>query len=421
MDVLTRPQTVPMRPRRPRRRWWLLVWPALIIALLYWWWQSQPRSYHQVARSTTASITLIPCRQGYLTIETGDAYVLRDWVTGKEKWRVPRPAPGHIAFAYGVTWSIGEQGDVFATAVDSSFGMQVTFWRDGRRISTQPVFMKYPKARFGLQVLNDGRVMAWSCAPGAPALLLRNGTVVTSGLLLPKARRVQKVSVAPDGSLAIIQSDTGSTAAALSIRGSRIVATPTRLTDSAPASSLYPPYGDAPAMLVKEHFFSDDMTLRTRHGLVPGHAGWSTDTITPGGAWLYQSKGTRSRAIAPATGDQWSFTVPGDLFGGDVTMDGRWALTHFGLGEKAPVSRVTKLLREIPGFNKVPDPSDRNFLGLYERPGKLRAILPLDIDKWAPDITEENSWWFPSPDGHGYVISIFDMMRDKGTCVLFRW
>ena len=57
--------------------------------------------------------------------------------------------------------------------------------------------------------------------------------------------------------------------------------------------------------------------------------GWEADTVTPGGVYLLQTKGPRSRVYAPSTGEQWSYYAGEDNRGGDATMDGRYALSYF--------------------------------------------------------------------------------------------
>ncbi len=421
MDVTTHPSISPAK--RPRRRWWRLLFPLALLLLIGWWWSTLPKSYHRVARSTTAHITLVPCRQGYLTIEAGDAFVLRDWTTGAEKWRVRSTVSSSaMADACGDLWSIGEHGDVFATNEWHRQGTRVTIWRDGVQIFHRMMLTQTRNCEYGIRVLNDNRVMVWSQDPNNAAVLIDGTKIAARGNLEPRTSGLPFgwVMVAPDGRHAATMIFPATHTAAVTIRDDRILTTKRTVLSAPISTESYPPYGAIPDLLCGGRFLSDGKIYGIG-GPLPGHGKWATDTITPGGVWVFQSQGKQGRVYAPSTGDQWTLTTPGPCQGGDATMDGRWALAHFSPGQDAAVSRLVEALQQIPGLENFPNPANADFLGLYERPGKLRALLKVDIDNWVSDLdlSVENYWWFPSPDGHGYVINIFDGTR--GACVLFRW
>ncbi len=60
-----------------------------------------------------------------------------------------------------------------------------------------------------------------------------------------------------------------------------------------------------------------------------------------------------------------------------------------------------------------------DILALYERPGHLRAVLPLNIYYWWGRQMPYECWWYPSPDGHAIAITMIGGFRSK--CLLFRW
>ena len=101
------------------------------------------------------------------------------------------------------------------------------------------------------------------------------------------------------------------------------------------------------------------------------------------------------RVLLPSTGKYWEFRPPATL-GGDVTDDGRFVMLWC---RRQIPEGMQPLLRLFPHAG------DGEYVAIYERPGKLRAVLRR---------VNFNSWWI-SPDGHAIAVSDFSQVR------LYRW
>lgn len=400
-----------------------LILLGILAALWAAWWHGQPKTYHLVARSTTADIALIPCRDGYLTQEGGNDFVLRDWVKGRERWRV------HTGYklttgTYGPYWSVGEVGDIFAAIIPMAhYTPRVQVWRNGALIFDQVIDeLHSPKGGYRIRVLNDGRVVVWQVTqPGNPAVVIQDGAIIARGNLT-WTTHVGLSYVAPDGSFSVAPYKNGFLYAPLTIRDGRLIAAP-RYNPHAylRGPCCYPLYGIEAPQLAHGMLLTPNDKIYGPDGVLPGKGKWATSTITPGGEYLLQTDGARSRVYAPTTGDEWSYAIKNGNLGGDVTMDGRYALAYFKPTPPRAITRVSALLRGVPDLGRaIPNTDNLVYIALYERPGTLRALMRVDPAKWHPGFTEDTiSWWFPSPDGHGYVINMHD--GNTGECILFRW
>jgi hypothetical protein len=422
MDATTHPQPVQTTPpRRTFRGRPFLITLAVLTLLGAAWWYSQPKSYHYIAHSSPVEVTLIPCQDGYLTQEKA-GWVLRDWVTGKDHWRVV-PAPDHpkMARMAAVTSpipNVGMRGDICAAISAQPTGARLQVWRNGA-ITFDKHISGWTGRIFYIRVLNDGRVIAWQQrAPRCPAVVVQDGKIVARGTL--PFHKDGRTFVAPDGQFAAVnKSGVGVVYAPITIANGILTAKETLIKSVYIGADRYPPYYEEGELLVAGQTLIADDFLGPKGRIASD--GWSTDTITPGGVYLLQSKGPRSRVYAPSTGKNWSYRVGDGNRGGDATMDGRCALAYFTPSFPPQAIRLIELLRQIPGVGRAfPDPSGTTYIALYERPGKLRAQLRINQEAWWPEHGfDATSWWFPSPDGRAFVVN---MESGSGCrCVLFRW
>jgi len=405
---------------------------AILGVIGYFWWQSQPKSYRLIASSDTAAVTLIPCKDGYLTQEKS-AWVLRAWETGKERWRVKRPAY-HLPTGTNEVWSIGQQGDVFALITPTKDGAVLRCWKNGQPTFTQrfsawraSLRVLNPDSRPGVRdladslrarVLNDGRVIAWAeQPPRCPAAVVRGGSLIARGTL--PFRKGHSTFVAPDGQFAAVTNGVATVYAPLAITDGQLTAAETRIAGCNFTNGKTPPYYEEADLLAAGQGLTESGAIFDASGPKPSD-GWEADTVTPGGVYLLQTKGPRSRVYAPSTGEQWSYYAGEDNRGGDATMDGRYALSYFTPDFAPQAARLLQWLSRIPGVGEaLPDPYTGH-AGLYERPGRLRALLRIDLERWWPGHDVGSYWWFPSPDGRAIAINL-ESYGGGARCLLFRW
>ncbi len=142
--------------------------------------------------------------------------------------------------------------------------------------------------------------------------------------------------------------------------------------------------------------------------------GWQHETIAPGGMFTVEHQHNLVRVYSPVTGQSWAFAAPGELLGGDATSDGQYALAWY---RKRLGNNLRRMLARVP---QIAPFFSHDVLALYQRPGHLRAELPIDIHAWWNQATAPENWWeYPSPDGHAVA---FNIAGSPGcTCLLFRW
>ncbi|OPZ88015.1 MAG: hypothetical protein BWY76_00172 [bacterium ADurb.Bin429] len=405
-------------PRSPRRINGVRLFSILIpLALIgYFWWQSQPKSYRLIATSDTAAVTLIPCQDGYLTQEKS-GWVLRDWESGKERWQVGLQKTDLSPNAHPA-WSIGRRGDVFVMFLPASSGPLLQIWKNGRLTFKTTLSTWKGNQNVRDRVLNDGRVIAWTeQPPRCPAVVVEDEKIIAHGTL--PYREGHRTFVAPDGSFAVVNDASDIIYTPITIADGSLTATEIPLKGVNVSVEKYPPYYEEGDLLVAGQGLTESGVIFEGKG-PKSSGGWETDTVTPGGVYLLQTKGPRSRVYAPSTGEQWSYYAGEDNRGGDATMDGRYALSYFTPDFSPQAARLLQWLIQIPGVgDALPDPYTGH-AGLYERPGRLRALLRIDLERWWPSHDVGSYWWFPSPDGRAIVVNL-ESYDGGARCLLFRW
>lgn len=412
-----RPPRPPLDPRRKRRlvRIITLVLALALVAGGIWWWL-QPRAYHLVGQFRSGDVTIIPCTQGFFLRESLNSFVLRDWRSGKICWQAMSARPMSAELMYAVS----SNGRFFAVLTDYAPHARLQIWDNGTlicdRIMTQ-------LTSFGnhLKALDDGRVFVWMSRrwnyepTPTPALLLHGDQVVASGQVLDS----MLAAMSPDGQVMMAPYGLGFEYAAIRVQGKRIaVAQRYRGNDPINLQVMN-------GFCLDSNLFAGGILLAKDGALYQAAgkkfvaSGWTNESVAPGGKYTYQHRGAQARVYSPVSGDNWTFNVPGRQQGGDATENGRFALAwyHRGTGR-----RPTPYADGIPWMsNPFSNYRSRETLALYERPGKLRAILPLRIHTWwhDPSSPPEAWWWYPSPDGHSIVINIAGNNGSK--CLLFRW
>lgn len=451
LSPLTRP---PIDWRRARKITWItfiIILGAMLCTglLLYGiWYATRPPGYRLIALITTHDRcdALIPCRNGFLFQEQEDFFALHDWEHGKINWQVTLQPPAVSAVSHSGRFfaSISDDGHLRVWdngSLISTSDLKQTFpiysqkpmrGKDGRIIQRPYRIFKYSN-RVNMQVLDDGRVFMWPLQQvellrDTPLTLLQNGRVIAKQY----GRNIghdEQFIISPDGnSVCTLHYSSQSRElefhyAALEMKDGRI--------------SL-----------------SDQSQTAQQNGILPWF--WelysSDGSVAPTGAiyrstdWKYLNPDsfnfTFTRFIYDCTGvsgfcyavplqgeldiknkipipspltENWAVQLPGlSSYEVSFTPDGRYALIYRGPQQESfPWSLRGKCFFLANGSN------GRGTLMLYERPGRLRAVLRgvnyQEFDRLY-------SWQFyPSPDGHALVTLLPNKSHLGNTCLLYRW
>ena len=418
--------------RSPARRW--VRWAVLVsafVALAIWWWL--PRRYHPVGRYAAYDANLLPCASGFFVREGVGQFALRDWRDGAVRWRVRVPAPNFVGrhtpnpSLCGHLFSVSPDGRTFAALILQGARTRVQTWREDRRVSdfALPNFPPYPSF---VRALDSGRVFVWTWGQAVnPVVAIEDGVIVARGSVPDAA------TIAPDGSAVLSYCQPDFVYSPLLIeRGQILLPQRREIADGIIARVGFTGLGmeDAYLYSVGAAQFADGIVMTNAGAIYHPLSGdepaaeWRHTTISPAGVYTVQDNGMETRMFSPVTGDAWQFTVRGRYQGGDATDDGRYALVDY-LRNRPELPRwVEQVVRKAPWLGRfVPDASWECLL-LYERPGNVRALLPLhrsgNRPLWegggAPLPLET---WCPSPDGHS--LAAIGYGRRGRECLLFRW
>lgn len=400
-------------PAPPARRfpWWLLGL-LLLAALVGVWLLMQPKSYHYVASYKAYDRTLAPCTSGFLLRESLNTFVLRDW-HGHERWRVTsaKPVPiKNVEEEYYLNYYVSPNGHIFAVIAANGQRMSMQVWQDGRK--TTEIHTKADADVFSPNVrpLDDGRVFAWYRTVRAGRktifMLIRQGRIIARD-----SARIINFHMSPDGTV-VAGNSLGTSYASLRVEKDSIVLGKPQKTAGSLQMESRPIHGGESALFAEVYVLATDGTVHGPKGLVSASKGWEHDTIAPGGRYTLEQRGEQSRVFSPKTGMSWSFTVKGENYGGDATPDGRFALAYFRPGEAAWAKQV----RKVPWLNEHVSTDNGQVIALYERPGRLRAVVPKkEIDRWWNNSFE--TWWYPGDNGRA-VVNIRDLGKSWESVLL---
>lgn len=417
-------------PGKQRARWWQwLLLPALALVLC-WWYFGRIGSYHLVMSFPTQAVTLIPAQTGFLTHDSADSFVLRDW-SGKQRWSVKTPLPmfsqGQAGnrMGFGSTYALSPDGHVFAAVTVMSQAMQAQVWRDGQAESHLqiPVHGMPPRILFA-RVLNSGRLFTWYTSgnqrrplqilspQATPVWVIEKDQVIATGSLLSHSL------IAADGGMLLWQAQNNLTAADLRVSGSQIVLH-NRFT-----------IRDSDGLDISVSGFQHDIamfdggTLLSSRGAVYHHGilqhamdGWEHEEIAPGGQFTLQHRENHVRILSPADEKSWEFTVRNTVMGGDATQDGRHAFVWCGSESSESLG---ELFRRSPYLERFIGEPSFGYLMLYQYPGRRVAIFRQRLNYWWPGAAAaEQEVWYPSPDGRTIAMTI--ATRSGCRCFLFKY
>jgi len=400
-DLLT---DASIRPASRRKGWIAaLVVAALLALLLAAGTGRRAKPYRQVARYPIAKQTrdalmthdasrmlgalgILPCADGFCLREAEYLFVLRDWATGEERWRVTTPTPrmtatGPYRWNRAFAPAVSPDGRVLAAALADDARLRVHTWRDGRQqgeanialsallgnpIRSSPVMAPVMVAGLTACAMDDGRSFVTLHIAQTAYLLL-----IDAGGVSARYAGAGEIRLAPDGASAVVDN---ARLVKLAVQGATI-----RLTDEVwlpvDQGNWYACAGGT-AVSDAGHIYrlAGQPTLPEK--------GWQVATITTSKRFALAYRAQQSRVLEVATGQSWTIDVPRENYSGDATEDGQHLLATFHAGV-------------------------RGYIALYRHPGRLLAWMRLDQ-------LEVNSWW-PSPDGRSVALTTAQ------ECLLYRY
>lgn len=419
----------------------------LAVAALY---RSERVPEFRLIACVPASDALARCDAGLLLAEGYSRLVLRDW-QGQAAWFVPlpepdltgRPAPASSPLPLQRGWiaAVGKEGDLLAVVTAEGRATGLTVFSSGRRIFSRlfPWRDDYP----GLAIFHD-RVFLWgrSSAP-APIAVVEKSRLLAQGIL--PWRGIQftpggAIAVAPDkssrycqyhGYHCVLRAHYG----LMSVADGRVAITGARLLSGVfsvhqePQSLSGVSDPGYPRILDEQLLFTGGIIL-SLDGKRFGPQGAMDPWPTLGGSWQ-QSRSWISytpgqdayphEVIAAATGERWPLPVPG-CYPRYVADDG-----HFLLIDSMPHRDGLADLWWECGHSELTSPTgrgqERRYLGVLERPGTWRAVLPIatDIEDYWPQGSSRYGVCWPvlSPDGQFLTLIGLDRRRGGAACALF--
>jgi len=408
------------------RRAWLIALvvlaPLLVLAGCWWCWHLP--NYHLVGRYPIQDYSLLACTDGFYTRESPGQFVFRDW-NGQERWRLataatpppgqhatPRVFPGvRLRTPSSLSYAASPDGHVFAAVMGAGMRTRVQVWRDGRPtgdlLLPEP-FLMVPQR--WVHALDNGRVYVWENAFDWPLVAIDNGRIVASGHF--PALGV----ISPDGSVVATQTGAGFTYATLTVHEGSIHITPRYTGIGALSIMRLPELTLNSSLFTGGYLLTQDGAVYNAAGRVSAANAWRHEALAPGQRYTLQFDETHSRVYSPVTGDAWTYAVSGVNKGGDATSDGRFALAYC-TAHIPP--HLMNLLLGMPMLSDMFKRLSLDYLALYERPGRLRAVLRLDLLNRVPHLTRiDDYWWFPSPDGHTIAMTV---TGNTSECLVFRW
>ena len=420
----------PPRFRRLRiRRLALVLAAAVLIAGGIRW--ALPARFRLIDEFSLAGYSLHAGERGFLMLTGKHQYEMRDW-DGELLYSLQRPEADLKGWssqqAVESTISPGAlspSGRYVACAVPAGRGARIRVWRDGTPVAEASItFNRMPFDKDGyrfaeLRVDDAGRVLYWitPCQSGAdppkPASLIY---LIEGGRLVARGELPRGVNLSSDWTTVV----KGGTLGELAIAGGRIT-----LLEHAAHPSLRgaTPLDGGVAITREGEIYDRSGRLSGRDGGGFKYASW---LVTPS-RYVAGYQQQRVRLLAPASGDGWTVTLPGECVAADVTGDGRYAVMVY---EPDVTIAITNYLGQYPDTDWWLERLSRSYVRLYDRQGRCRArmVSPIKICHiiTSGETSGTHSVWeaipLLSPDGRRLLIMSLDLHGEDSLRVqLYRW
>lgn len=386
------PDTAITTPTRSRRRLTRLAWLLVALALGWWWVVTRPKPLRLAAcvplETTTASVELQSVADGVLVLDkpADSAASARlsaaryDW-QGNRRWRIALPDAALTGWTIPPSTpcravAASPDGRIVASICPVKPGqLLLASWRDGAELGRVALaagdFHTVTNWPFlSLQAMDDGRVLVYqSFARVSPLVLAQGNRLLARGehaITAPSATEQYARVFSPDGGTLVAASFDAANLPT-PFEYDTLAVDGVRLTVAVNYPGVFPsgPY----QVLDGGLFITPDGVIYDSHGEAYRHGAWDTEVgAHPARARVVsQRKENQMQVFNPVTHNAWAI-APGDWITA-LSADGRYALaTHRG------ASGLQSLLagRQRP-------PGVPYTLRLFERPGWLRATLPLGM------------------------------------------
>ena len=411
-------------------RWLVLLGILLALSTVCWGAHPRPHRLRYVASFGMAGegMDIWSLPTGFFTRD-GDTFIMRDWHTGRTRWRVTavnkngwgQPHSGWSQIdnsSFAISWD----GRYFAAATVQRSGVRIRRWYNGKptgNFLVLPSHGKPPKpAYYQLAVRDHGRIFLqyfYDKQSTQPERLL----VIDGHRIVMNRKQPVRAMLLRGGALAY-NAETGK------LFGVRVAGKRIRFTRLAGGMTDYR-YTQFPNNYVlSEHGAVYTPTgkilpasrwrkLDMQHLFRRSNNGWPTD-------WIVKSLENGRHTISSlATIARWTLQTRPHLMGVAVSADGRFVLLY---QYEEPVKKNLER-RPLSGSTLASPDSDRaDSIWLYERPGILRAYLRYVPEESSSDGDREFGYscngWILSPDGRSVILE-YDYMGDGGEARLYRW
>jgi len=415
---------VASRPWPPRIWFVLVLLTAVILGGLGWWFYET--RYKIVGHYITASSFFYCDNAGFLLQDSLTRFTFRDW-RGQVRWKANISVPHFTAtstldpWKHGCWRSASEDYRYFASVTADGDGVRIRQWR-GSLLCADRVVPHFPVRDPRILPLKDGRVLLWSRRgdfTDQPLILfdgnreIARGTLPGHGIILDAGPCV----IAPEGSLFAYYT--------MRLQAKEIHWVKRYTSTDWMTFKDEPEDGMEASCMSGGVVLADNGAIYTAAGRKSGSSTWNHEIPYGGTNYLLQSRGNRWRAYAPLTGDAWSFIPEGVCHGGLVADDGQFvSCIVWPKSQQQFYNKLTARFSKLSSL--LENRYDRNFLAIYQRPGKLCAMQRLNLENWwtLSGKTDDNFWYNVAPDGRKMIVLMYNTTpqgKQQFQATVLRW
>jgi len=364
--------------------------------------------------------TPIVTGNGFLIHENENEFVLRDWATGRDRWRVTIPKaerngwPGVGQWTYDA--AISSDGRHFCIATPAGTSIRLQFWQDGKSTGVlklplpdtirqakpgainiiSPRLFLYDKGRSYLRLITQRTEKApYRCFLYAfnGSRLVATGTIPRHCDLSPDGQSIlcfySKERTVISGTKISKVTDYWSTVSRISVEGEKLL------------------FRDTQKFPTIDWLGYNEATLPKSLPKSWNHLNRSSNDRF---AVFRDSAPGKIHIVNLATAREWEIQLPkkADCRDACPTDDGKACLVQLTYSpQNSPyIARIAEKIPIIDQFIEL-----KAFLVLYRK--DRREDIRLHYSGNPP------KWWYPSPDGHSIILAAPD--QSKPECLLYRY
>lgn len=363
----------------------------MLLAGGYWWWQ-QPREFRVLAHyyiknDNTPNITSYTTSSaGFLYREGTDYFIMRDWC-GRERWRAKPDIFLHCKaktklMANGDI-SLSPDGHYFLIVTEHTTQLHLQAWHDGllktnlsipRQLKS--IYTNNEQSAYSMINNNGQALITINNAAGCDVYAVNDNHISAHGTFTdplgndPLGNNGRLTLISDDGSMMVILSSSRFIYINLYYAKGRI--------------TFHPRYSlayDGLALFADGTVLSDGKLYRA-NGPIGSESGRYGD-LSQGHIYIacFLQDG-QVRVFSPLTDDHWQFPMSTMSSACQPADNGRYVLGCCPNKSASGLANFSRKIRLLPGLKSSADrlylkTQNVEFLGVYERPGRLRAVLPL--------------------------------------------